>query len=287
MERSYINRIIAFFVLIAVLLGFFSFRLYIVQVVNATDGDSSISTYTYQTNVSAGRGQILDRNGNILVSNRASYNVIINDYVLFNAENPNERLLQLTNLCQELGIDYADHLPITMEKPYEYTLDDMSEAWQSYFKTYLDVYGWDADISAQQIIKLMKDAYNIPNDWAEEDVRRVLGLRYELKLRSCASLDPYILIADVDAADLAALMELDIPGMTVETATVRQYNTIYAAHILGRVGQMSAEEYEIYSEQGYSMNAYVGKEGVELEFEEYLHRWRAPDDGYLRWRSHQ
>lgn len=271
MERSYINRIIAFFVMIAMLLGFFAFRLYIVQVVNATDSDTSISTYTYQTNVSAGRGWILDRNGNILVSNRASYNVIINDYVLFNSDNPNERLLQLVNLCDELDIEYADHLPITETKPYEYTLDDMPEAWQGYFKTYLDVYGWDADISAQQIIKLMKDAYNIPNDWDEEDVRRVLGLRYELKLRSCASLDPYILIADVDATDLAALMELDIPGMTVETATVREYHTTYAAHILGRVGQMSAEEYEVYKEQGYSMNAYVGKEGVELAFEEYLH----------------
>ena len=271
MERSYHNRIIVFFVLLAVLLGFFAFRLYVVQVVNATDSDTSISTYTYQTNVSAARGQILDRNGNILVSNRASYNVIINDYVLFNADDPNERLLQLVQLCDKLGIDYADHLPITQTKPYDYTLEDEPEAWQDYFKTYLAAYNWDADISAQQIIKLMKEVYKIPNDWDEEDARKVLGLRYELKLRSCASLDTYILVEDVNSTDLAALMELDIPGMTVETATVREYHTPYAAHILGRVGLMSADEYEQYKQEGYSMNAYVGKEGVELEFEEYLH----------------
>ena len=177
MERSYHNRIIVFFVLLAVLLGFFAFRLYVVQVVNATDSDTSISTYTYQTNVSAARGQILDRNGNILVSNRASYNVIINDYVLFNADDPNERLLQLVQLCDKLGIDYADHLPITQTKPYDYTLEDEPEAWQDYFKTYLAAYNWDADISAQQIIKLMKEVYKIPNDWDEEDARKVLGLR--------------------------------------------------------------------------------------------------------------
>ena len=117
MERITQKRVAVFFVLLAALLGFFAFRLYIVQVVNATDGDSSISTYTYQTNVSAARGQILDRNGNILVSNRASYNVIINDYVLFNSESPNEDLLRLVRLCDKLGIDYADHLPITAEKP--------------------------------------------------------------------------------------------------------------------------------------------------------------------------
>lgn len=271
MERKYNNRIVIFFLLIAVLVGFFAFRLYTVQVVNATGSDSSVSTYTYQTTVSAARGQILDRNGNILVSNRASYNVTINDYVLFNSENPNESLLQLVHLCDELGIEYADHLPITETKPYEYTLDETSEAWQDYFKTYLAAYNWDADISAQQIIKLMRQVYQIPNDWEEEDVRKVLGLRYELKLRSCASLDPYILVSDVNSTDLAALMELDIPGMNVETTTVREYNTPYAAHILGRVGLMDAEEYEKYKDDGYSMNAYVGKDGLEQTFESYLH----------------
>ena len=59
MERITQKRVAVFFVSLAALLGFFAFRLYIVQVVNATDGDSSISTYTYQTNVSAARGQIL------------------------------------------------------------------------------------------------------------------------------------------------------------------------------------------------------------------------------------
>lgn len=271
MERTMHKRVAVFFAFLAVLLAFFTFRLYIVQVVNATGDENSVSTYTYQTNVSASRGQILDRNGNILVSNRASYNVIINDYVLFNSEDPNTSLLQLVRLCDQLGIAYADHLPITLEKPYTYTLEDMSEAWQTYFRTYLNAYTWDADISAQQIIKLMKNTYKIPNDWEETEVRKVLGLRYELKLRSCASLDPYVLIADVDATDLAALMELDIPGMSVETTTVREYETPYAAHILGRVGLMDSQEYEEYKEQGYSMNAYVGKDGLEQAFETYLH----------------
>ena len=246
MERITQKRVAVFFVLLAALLGFFAFRLYIVQVVNATDGDSSISTYTYQTNVSAARGQILDRNGNILVSNRASYNVIINDYVLFNSESPNEDLLRLVRLCDKLGIDYADHLPITAEKPYAYTLEELPEAWQGYFRAYLNAYTWDADISAQQIIKLMKSVYKIPNDWDEAEARKDLGLRYELKLRSCASLDPYVLVADVNSTDLAALMELDIPGMSVETTTVREYNTTYAAHILGRVGLMDSDEYKKY-----------------------------------------
>ena len=112
MERIIKFRLGVFLALLALMVGFFGFRAYTVQVVNATNTDSSISTYTYYTPVSAARGQILDRNGNILVSNRASYNLIINSYVLYNAENPNESLRQLTNLCRDRGLDYADHLPI-------------------------------------------------------------------------------------------------------------------------------------------------------------------------------
>ena len=271
MERIIKFRLGVFLALVALLMGFYGFRAYTVQVVNATNSDGTISTYTYYTPVSAARGQILDRNGNILVSNRASYNLIINSYVLYNSDNPNESLRQLTNLCMDRGLDYADHLPISLQKPYEYTLDSYSEAWQSYFRQYLTSRSWDPDISAQQIVKLMKKSYNIPNNWTEEECRRVIGLRYELELVYVANLPTYTLLADVDSDSLAKLMELNVPGMSVETTTVREYNTPYAAHILGRTGPIYAEEYEQYKEQGYSMNAQIGKDGLEAAFEPYLH----------------
>ena len=66
MERVTKFRVGVFLALLALMVGFFGFRAYNVQVVNATVSDNSISTYTYKTPVSAARGQILDRNGNIL-----------------------------------------------------------------------------------------------------------------------------------------------------------------------------------------------------------------------------
>ncbi len=42
-------------------------------------------------------------------------------------------------------------------------------------------------------------------------------------------------------------------------------------HVLGRVGQMSPEEWETYGAQGYTMDALVGKDGAEAAFEAYLH----------------
>ena len=63
----------------------------------------------------------------------------------------------------------------------------------------------------------------------------------------------------------------DYYGADIGTAFTREYETTAAAHILGYVGPITREEYEARQGQGYSLNATVGKTGVEAAFEEYLH----------------
>ena len=272
MERRVRFRTGVILTLIFFISAVFVFRLYKIQETDGQEIDAQmLSAYTYQTTVKAARGNILDRNGEVLVSNRASYNIEIVYYVFFNGESPNESLLKLVNLCKELGIAYTDHLPISREKPYTYTLDSTSQTWQDAFKTYLSSWDWDSDISAQTLMKLMKDAYKIPDTWTEEEAREVIGLRYELSLRTCTSLEQYVLAYDVTSEQLAAIMELSIPGVVVETTTVREYQTPYAAHILGHIGLMNDEEVAQYQEEGYPLDAKVGKDGIEQAFESYLH----------------
>lgn len=271
-QHKFSFRVGVLILLIAVMSGIFGVRLYDVQVTQASQVDHTPSgSHTYRTRVTAARGEILDRNGKVLIGNRASYNLTLIYAIVFSAENPNENLRKLTNLCNELGLEMTDHFPVTMEKPYTYTTDEYSSTWNSYFKTFLDERGWDSDISAPQLIRRLKDTYHLPTDWTEEEARRVISIRYELDLRRWTSLPTYVLLNDVDSVSLAAITELNIPGVNVETSTVRQYNTTYAAHILGRIGLMNAEEYEIYKEKDYAMDAYVGKEGLEKAFEDDLH----------------
>lgn len=271
-QHKFSFRVGVLILLIAVMAGIFGVRLYDVQVTQASQVDHTPSgSHTYRTRVTAARGEILDRNGKVLIGNRASYNLTLIYAIVFSAENPNENLRKLTNLCNELGLEMTDHFPVTMEKPYTYTTDEYSSTWNSYFKTFLDERGWDSDISAPQLIRRLKDTYHLPTDWTEEEARRVISIRYELDLRRWTSLPTYVLLNDVDSVSLAAITELNIPGVNVETSTVRQYNTTYAAHILGRIGLMNAEEYEIYKEKDYAMDAYVGKEGLERAFEDDLH----------------
>ena len=273
MERIIRGRVAVCVLLFCLIVGFFSLKLYHMQIVETGGKTDNITTFETRTRVKGPRGNILDTNGNILVTNRASYDLVINHLVLTSSANPNRTLYQLVQLCKQRGIEYQDRLPVTKETPYQYTLEDYNTTWQDYFQTFLaDRDGIDSDISAALLMEKLKESYSIPKDWSEEDARLVLGLRYELSLRNCVgALSNYVFLSDVDGDTLAAVMELNIPGMKVETTTVREYTTQYASHILGYVGAMNAEQWEKFKPLGYSMDAFVGQTGLEEAFEEYLH----------------
>lgn len=175
MERVSRSRCIAILLLFAVVLSLFGFRMYGLQVRDVDPDSNRDATYTTWSRVTAARGEILDRNGNVLVTNRASYNLVFNNYVIYNSDNPNESLRKLANLLQERGIAYLEHLPVTLDKPYEYTLSELSSTWQGYFKDFLNYREWDSDISAAQLMKQLRSAYRIPNDWTDREVRLVVG----------------------------------------------------------------------------------------------------------------
>lgn len=287
MERVSQFRGRALIVLFALLLCYFGYRLYDLQVFETGGAPVDNSTYyVTKTRVKAARGDILDRNGNVLVGNRASYDLVINHYVLTSSDNPNEYIYQLVNLCNELGIEYNDGFPVTKERPFTYTLDQYNTTWQSHFQTFLQERGsYDSDITAPLLIQTLRKSYGIPEEWTDEEARLVIGIRYELSLRGYVySLSNFVFLSDATDEDRFAILELNVPGMNVEATTVREYYTDYAIHIIGYTGAMNASEWEYYKDLGYSMDAVVGKSGFELAFEEELHgtdgwRWDtvAPD----------
>jgi len=271
-QHKFSARVGVLMVLVLIMIGIFTGTMYNLQITKAQDDDSAPpGSTTYRTRISAARGQILDCNGNVLVGNRAAFSLSIVNEVLFNSSDPNESLRKLANMCHSLGLEFVDHFPVTKEKPYRYTTQDYSSEWNGYFTDFIIERGWDTDISAPQLIRYLKDRYNIPETWSEEEARRVISLRYELQLRYSTNLPVYTLLKDVDSSALASLTELNTPGLVVNTTTTRVYNTEYAAHILGYIGLMNPEEWELYQDYDYSMDAYVGKTGLEEAFELELH----------------
>ena len=274
MER--ISRLRAFILLLifVLIIGFFAFYLYDIQIVETGGNTDNTSTFTTLVRVKAARGDMLDRDGNIMVGNRASYDLTINHFVLISAKGTNQYLYDLVKLCEEKGIEYAEHFPISKERPFVYTLDDYSSIWQGYFQTYLVAQGdLDSDITAPMLVNTLRKIYDIPEEWTDDEARKVIGLRYELSLRTCVpSMSQYVFLTDASDEALSAIVELSIPGMNVEPSTVREYHTKSAAHIIGYVGAMSPAQWEYYKNiEGYEMDAQVGQTGLEAAYEEYLH----------------
>ena len=262
---------------------FFSAYLYKIQIIETGGSKDNTTTFTTMTRVKGVRGKLMDTNGNLLAGNRASYDLVINHYVIKSAPNLNENLYRLVKRCQEQNIEYTEHFPISKERPFVYTLNEFSSAWRSHFQTFLaDKGNLDSDITAPLLMETLRDRYNIPAEWSEEDARQVIGLRYELDLRGpVQSLPVYVFLSDVSDEQLSAIVELNIPGIKVEASTVREYSTDYAAHIIGYVGPMNAEQWEEYkTNPDYAMDSDIGQDGLEAAFEKFLHGvdgWRVDE----------
>lgn len=273
MDRTYRfrNGIVVFIILLVAFI--YVVRLFTLQLSeNEEAAYDSSGTTTYYQYVSAARGEIMDRHGNVLVSNRATYSVTLQSFVLFNSDDPNGYLLSLAQTCIKHGIEYEESLPLSMTQPYTYIMDELSDIDVYYYKKFLLGREWDADMTAENLYKRLRNAYNLGEEYTDEEARLIMGLRYELDLPTYAYAETYTVVEDIDAEQLAILKELAIPGMDVVASTVREFNTKFAAQLLGHVGSMDSEEYEnTYKDQGYSMDATVGKDGFEYAFEEYLH----------------
>ena len=226
--------------------------------------------------VTAARGDMLDRYGRVLVENRVCNNLVIDTVELFQDDDTdyvqaNANILRLVKTVLDFGDSYTDTLPITKTPPFEYT--EMTAIQRATLQAYLAERGLEENASAVEVLSYMRSRYKIDNSYTAEEFRIIAGVRYEINSRYIHNFatSPYIFAEDVSMDLITTLMEKDIPGFEVQSGFVREYNTDYAAHILGYVGMMSSDQLKKYSELGYSNDAVVGQAGAEEAFEEYLH----------------
>ena len=74
--------------------------------------------------VEAGRGQILDRNGRVLVSDKAVYQVKLNTSLMGKAQERNDAILSLLQVARATGTEWEDTLPISRQAPFTFTTDN-------------------------------------------------------------------------------------------------------------------------------------------------------------------
>ncbi len=303
-------------------LALFTGILYNAQIVNGSEylARSTIQVTTTKT-VETSRGIITDRNGKILVSNREIYTVSFDPDLVPDQDGETHQaavaraLLRILTLFQDHGVAWGDSLPIGDAEPYGYTFAGATGAQRAWFSHYLADRKWSSTeltassssplmsqtlldklkltgstaLTAPHLLELMRADFGVPTDFSRQEARLVLGVLYELRLRKLtanAVTVPYVFAEDLSVELISILNDGAFEGVVIGSKAVRQYNTDYAAHILGRVGKFESREerdgfnaeWNAAREAGedttglpyYRLDDQVGKDGVELAFEQYL-----------------
>lgn len=262
----------------------FAWVLFDLQVVNGSYYlEQSTRKIAVTEPVQAARGPILDRYGRVLVSNRAEYQVTVDTRLMKDEQERNETVLKLLQVCREQGVEWTDTLPITKEMPFRFTADSpfentvtaedgtvsTSPTALARLITALRLRQLDKNSTAGEVLSALRTWFEVDEDVSETEGRELVGVLYELSLRSKDIVrSSYVLCQGVDINFITAVKERHMVGVQIDTVTVREYNTKYAAHILGRVGPI--QNWDNYKDKGYSMNDTVGVSGVELAFEDIL-----------------
>lgn len=261
-------------ILISLIISVFATFLILLMRLQIGQGDyykaqSEQKIYSTET-ITAPRGYILDRNGEILVNNRMGYNLILSR-ALLEKDKQNDIILRLVRLLQSNDAVYNDSLGVSYSKPFAYTAstDNEKKAMQKLLKAKK----MELTASAPELMQKLIEVYEIDDSYTDEEQRLIAGVRYEMELREFTMNNPFTFAEDITIDVVTSVKErsVEFPGVSVETVAYREYTDgTFAPHILGRIGKIWAEEYADLKTQGYLMNDLVGKEGIEKAMESYL-----------------
>lgn len=273
-ENKFRIRLLILFLIIILLVVVW--RLFDMQVINSeTYVEQSKKRISATMTQKAPRGEIMDRNGEVLVSNREGYSVMLQK-VLCTTDELNEKMLKIVNVFEKYENHYNDTLPISFY-PYEYTFsdnnsngstEDEKEEWFSKKNRI------KSTMTAKEVIDYYCESFfDISDKYTDDEKRKIVGIRYDASMNGFSISQPFKIAEDVGLDIITELKERqnEFEGIIVNQEYYRNYEQKdIAAHILGGIGKMTAEEYEIYSEKDYGYNDLVGKRGIEKLFEEYL-----------------
>lgn len=235
---------------------------------------------TKTVTVSGLRGEIYDRNGKLLVGNSTSYDLLYeygampNTYKEINAE-----LLyildavELTGNGDKLARSYYPLEGIYPQVKYRPAVSDTASNEYYYLQRVLKRCGLSSDASALELAEYLVNKYKLDETlYNDGQIRDLLRLWYEMERIDFGQFQSYALAKDVSVELVTYIQEKGLEGVTFKTVSQRVYEYPgVASHILGRLGKITAETAEYYSELGYPMDCYVGTTGCEAAFESILH----------------
>ncbi len=263
------RRYIVVFAVMMITVVLFSVRLVNLQVAKGSYYREKSDSRTLRSiELMAPRGEILDRNGRAIVSNRTGYNV----YILSNRDRKapvlNRLIDNLSKTVSNADNEVKEVFPIQYKKgKYSFTKSsEEAKLWKKWNE-------FNEKDSAEKIVNDLIKKYEVDPGYSPQEKLFIVATRFNMLVRGFSQASPYLFMEDVPIEEISVIKEQSeiFSDVTVITQPVRNYpHASLGAHMLGRVGMINSEEYEKNKENGYSINSYIGKSGIEKYMEEYL-----------------
>ncbi|MGN1319023.1 MAG: hypothetical protein ACI4VF_08395, partial [Lachnospirales bacterium] len=260
-------RLYIFSIVVAILFSILVIKLYTLQIIDGDYYSQEVTGTTLrEVEVNASRGSIYDRYGRVLATNEAAYAVNIDPSI--GVENMNDILVNLINLLEENNETIDVSLPITSTLPRTFVFDG-SESREKRWKEDMSL---DTDLDANDAYEKLKENFEIDSSLSDDMVYKILSIRCELYKNRYSKYIPVSISYNVSEKTVAAIQEQTsiYPCVFIDTQSSRVYPMgKYLSHIIGYTGKITDTELENNPDK-YSLNDYIGKDGIEKAFEENL-----------------
>lgn len=236
--------------------------------------------------IDAPRGEIVDRYGVKLATNRPSFSVDIIKGEIVDSH-LNETILKLMDILTKNNVKYKDDLPIYLDEngnPYfnfknsdevsvkEETLKTREKAWKK-------ANNINENATAKEAWDILIKKFKIPKDMDPIEARKIMVVRQLMEEQGYNQYQPVEIAVDVDQKTVAEIEEkhLELPGIMINVKPVRYYPyETLLSQTLGYIGRITQEDLKNLDMSKYKLTDLVGHSGLEALYEKYL---RGKDGG--------
>lgn len=290
-------------ILVIVMIGLavgWTYRLFQLQIIN---GENYLNNFQLrirrEVTIPSTRGNIYDRNGNLLAYNELAYSVTIKDVYEDTSSKDrqiNETISKVIDILDGNGDSITGDFNIVLNEngQFEYNVSD-----STLLRFLADIYGHastddltyeEKTRTAGDVVMDLAKRYEIgerkdPEDssstfvagkgYSDKRLLQMVIVRYNLSLNNFQKYLSTSIATDVSEQTVADIMEQssDLQGVDIEEETVRKYvDSTYFSQIIGYTGKVSTEELKELQKTNadYSSSDIVGKAGIEASMEEQL-----------------
>lgn len=256
------------YIVVIVISVIFIATLFNLQIVNGENYREQSEKRMLRTkNITAPRGEIYDRNGVILATNKLSYDVELYK-VRVNTKEQNDGILRLVEILNENSDKVYSTFPVNDDlNGFNFENDEEEQKWKKEMKL-------DSTLTFDQVIDKYIEKYEL-QDYSDNRLNQIkmIEIKYEANLNGYSLFNSATIAKDISQKSVAKIGEekYKIYGISIVSVPKRYYpNGNLLSHTIGYVSKISSTEYEKKKEQGYNVNSVIGKAGIEQSFEKYL-----------------